>query len=302
MNQSLRSVLSATTLPIPGVFNALVALAARDAGFRACYISGGATSVCAGVPDIGLLSLDHFCILIREVARASALPVIADADTGFGDEQMTRRTVIEYAHAGASCLHIEDQVFPKRCGHLEGKELIPVEQAAEKIRWAAQAAREVDEERAAGASDRFIVCARTDAAGVEGLDSAIARARAYIDAGAEMIFPEGLQSEQDFETFARAMRDLPGPSARGGPFLLANMTEFGKTPMLPLARFDELGYDCVIYPVSMLRVAMGAVTHALADLHKAGTLEGWLDRMQTRQDLYRLVAYDPKQPWRFPAR
>ncbi len=302
MNKSLRSVLSASCLPIPGVFNALVALAARDAGFKACYISGGATSVCAGVPDIGLLGLDHFCTLIREVARASALPVIADADTGFGDEQMTRRTVIEYAHAGATCLHIEDQVFPKRCGHLDGKELVPTEQAAEKIRWAARAAREVDDAYGRNEADRFIVCARTDAAGVEGLDSAIARARAYVDAGAEMIFPEGLTSEQHFDTFARAMRDMPGPSPRGGPFLLANMTEFGKTPMLPLARFDELGYDCVIYPVSMLRIAMGAVTHALAHLRERGTLEELLDRMQTRQDLYRLVAYDPARPWPFPPR
>lgn len=255
----------------------------------------------AGVPDIGLLSLEHFTNLIREITRSSGLSVLADADTGFGEEEMVRRTVLEYAHAGASALHIEDQVFPKRCGHLDDKQLIPVEHAVEKIRWACEAARDADENAGVEAGTGFIVCARTDAAGVEGVDAAIERARAYVDAGAAMIFPEGLAGVEEFARFARAMRAMPGPDRRGGPYLLANMTEFGKTPMLTLKQFDDLGYSCVIYPVSMLRVAMGAIVRALAVLRDEGTLESVLPEMLTRQQLYELIGYDPRGAWRFPA-
>ncbi len=292
--------MSRSCVPIPGAFNALVGAAIRDAGFDACYVSGGATSVCVGVPDIGLLSLDQFCRLIREITQASGLPVLADADTGFGEEQMVRRTVIEYAHAGAAALHIEDQVFPKRCGHLDGKELIPRELAVDKIRWAAQAAREVDLANGIDPGTGFIVCARTDAPGVEGLDAAIARASAYADAGAHMIFPEGLRSQEEFAAFAEHMRRLDGPDPRGGPYLLANMTEFGKTPILTLTQFEQMGYSCVIYPVTMLRVAMGAVTRALASLKQDGTVEPLLDQMQSRQELYDLVRYTPSEPWEYP--
>lgn len=296
-----RTILHGGCTPIPGCFSALVALAARDAGFGACYVSGGATSVNAGVPDIGLLSLDYFTNLIREITRSSGLSVVADADTGFGEEEMVRRTVLDYAHAGASALHLEDQVFPKRCGHLDGKQLLPVEHAAEKIRWASQAARDADERAGIEPGTGFIVCARTDAAGVEGLNAAIERARVYVDAGASMIFPEGLRSLDDFARFARALRAMPGPDPRGGPYLLANMTEFGKTPMLTLKQFDDVGYSCVIYPVSMLRVAMGAVVRALAVLRDQGSLESLLPEMLTRQQLYDLIAYDPGTPWRLPA-
>ncbi len=299
-SRALREAMNQSCLPIPGAFNALVGMAIRDAGFDACYVSGGATSVCVGVPDIGLLSLDQFCRLIREITRASGLPVLADADTGFGEEQMVRRTVIEYAHAGAAALHIEDQVFPKRCGHLDGKELIPRELAVDKIRWAAQAACEVDLANGIDPGAGFVVCARTDAAGVEGLDAAIARATAYADAGAHMIFPEGLHSQEEFAAFAEHMRRLDGPDPRGGPYLLANMTEFGKTPMLTLTQFEQMGYSCVIYPVTMLRVAMGAVTRALASLKQDGTVEPLLDQMQSRQELYDLVRYTPSEPWEYP--
>ncbi|MCB9845881.1 MAG: isocitrate lyase/phosphoenolpyruvate mutase family protein [Phycisphaeraceae bacterium] len=288
----LRALMDAGCVPIPGAFCALASLAIRDAGFDACYVSGGATSVVAGVPDIGLLSLDHFTRLIREIARASGMPVLADADTGFGEEEMVRRTVIEYAHAGAAGLHLEDQVFPKRCGHLDGKALVPHEHAIERVRWAATAARD-------SRDPHLIVCARTDAPGVEGLDAAIERSRAYLEVGADMIFPEGLRSEQEFRDFAAAI----GTQRRadgGRVYLLANMTEFGKTPMLPLSAFAEMGYSCVIYPVTMLRIAMGAVKRGLETLRANGTVEPLLGEMLTRQELYGLIDYDPKQPWEFP--
>lgn len=281
---------------IPGAFNALCARAIARAGFQACYISGAATSVSAGVPDVGLLTLEHFCRCIREAADASGLPVLADADTGFGEAEMVRRTVIEYARAGAAGLHLEDQKFPKRCGHLDGKELVPMDHMVEKVEWAARAARD----------SGLIVCARTDARGVEGFDAAVARARAYVEAGADMIFPEGLASEEEFGKFAAAMGRGPkvgGSVVRGSgrpPYLLANMTEFGKTPMIPLSRFEQMGYSCVIYPVSLLRVAMGAVTRALEALKRDGSAEGLLGQMQTRQELYGLIGYKPGEAWEWP--
>ncbi len=290
-----------TSLAIPGAFNALCARAIAKQGFEACYISGAATSVSAGVPDVGVLTLEHFVREIREAADASGLPVLADADTGFGEAEMVRRTVIEYARAGAAGLHLEDQKFPKRCGHLDGKELVPVDHMVEKVEWASKAAGEMvkvgNGQMVKGGKSAIIICARTDAKGVEGFDAAVARARAYVAAGAEMIFPEGLGSEEEFAKFAVELRrGLSTP-----PLLLANMTEFGKTPMIPLKKFGEMGYDCVIYPVSMLRVAMGAVTRALAQLQKDGSVEGLLGQMQTRQELYGLIEYTPGKAWEWPA-
>lgn len=271
---------------MPGAFNALAARAIAAAGFQACYVSGAATSVCAGVPDAGLLTLEHFARLIREVADAGGLPVLADADTGFGEAEMVRRTVIEYARAGAAGLHLEDQEFPKRCGHLDGKELVPLDHMVEKIEWAI---------RARSVSDGFIICARTDARSVEGLDAAVNRAKAYVAAGADMIFPEGLATEDEFARFASSLR-ASVPSC----LLLANMTEFGKTPMIPLSRFAAMGYNCVIYPVTLLRVAMGAVSRALETLKREGTAEPLLKDMQTRQQLYDLIEYRPGVPWEWP--
>jgi methylisocitrate lyase len=280
---------------IPGAFNALCALAIKKAGFQACYISGAATSVAAGVPDVGLLGLEHFCREIREAYDATGLPVLADADTGFGEAEMVRRTVIEYAKAGGAGLHIEDQKFPKRCGHLDGKELVPTDHMIEKIQWARAASDAVS------GQNGFVICARTDARGVDGLQAAIDRAAAYVFAGADMIFPEGLANEQEFKQFAQAMRGLNGPDPRGGPYLLANMTEFGKTPIIPLDSFNTMGYSCVIFPVSLLRVAMGAVTRALEALRTNGSVEPVLSQMQTRQELYGLIDYKPGTPWEFHA-
>jgi methylisocitrate lyase len=298
---------------MPGAFNALCARAIQQAGFDACYISGAATSVSAGVPDIGVLTLDHFARTIRESFDATNLPIIADADTGFGEAEMVRRTVIEYARAGAAGLHLEDQKFPKRCGHLDGKELVPVDHMVEKVQWAAKAAKEEvtkrqSDEVVPGAtaaptsslrhsvSSSLLICARTDARGVEGFDAAVHRAKAYCQAGADMIFPEGLTTEDEFARFASSLR-ASVPSC----LLLANMTEFGKTPMIPLSRFQAMGYSCVIYPVTLLRVAMGAVTKALRELKATGTAEGFLPQMQTRKELYELVQYTPGVPWEWPA-
>ncbi|MDI1289108.1 MAG: isocitrate lyase/phosphoenolpyruvate mutase family protein, partial [bacterium] len=251
----LRDLMDASCVPAPGAFNALAGRAVAKAGFGACYVSGAATSVSAGVPDVGLLTLEHFCRVIREVADGSGLPVLADADTGFGEAEMVRRTVMEYSRAGAAGLHLEDQKFPKRCGHLDGKELIPTDHMIEKIQWAVKAAGHGGKGR-----DSMIICARTDAKGVDGFDAAVDRAAAYVMAGADMIFPEGLTSEDEFARFARAMQNVwctsRGEGAAKGPYMLANMTEFGKTPMIPLTKFAEMGYSIVIYPVTLLRIAM----------------------------------------------
>lgn len=311
----LRGLMDAGCVAMPGAFNGLAARVIARTGFDACYVSGAATSSAAGVPDVGLLGLEHLARVIREVSDAARrddgtrLPVLADADTGFGEAEMVRRTVIEYERAGAAGLHIEDQEFPKRCGHLDGKRLITAVHMCEKVEWAAKAARGA---RGAGDGARparrgFIVCARTDARGVEGLDAAIARARAYVEAGADMIFPEGLASEDEFARFAQAMGRSPGGGGGGGaggagrvPYLLANMTEFGKTPVIPLSRFAAMGYSCVIFPVSLLRAAMGAVTRAAEQLMREGSVAGFLPRMQTRQELYDLLGYEPGRPWEFP--
>ena len=276
----LRNLMSKGVVAAPGAFTALVGRAVADAGFEAVYISGGATANTAGVPDIGLLTLEEVCRIIRETSSASGLPTIVDADTGYGDVEMVRRTVIEYEAAGAAALHLEDQEFPKRCGHLDGKTLVPVEAMVEKVHVAAETK-----------SDDFVLIARTDAYSVEGFDAAVARAQAYRDAGADMIFPEGLANADDFAAFASA---CPG-------LLLANMTEFGKTPIIGLNHFESMGYDIVIFPVSMQRVAMRAVVHALASLHQKGDVSDILDNMQTRAELYELLKYDPSQPWPMPS-
>ena len=276
----LRALVEEDVVMIPGAFNALVSIAVREAGFGACYISGGATANVAGTPDIGLLTLTEVARTIREIADASGIPVIADADTGYGEVECAVRTVVEYERAGAAALHVEDQVFPKRCGHLDGKELVPAEEFAEKIAEMVAARRSPD----------FMIIARTDARHVTGIEDAIDRANRYRAAGADAIFPEGLQTEAEFEAFAEGSPGL----------LLANMTEFGKTPIIPADRFGELGYRMVIYPLSMMRLAMGEVVRGLRELRAAGSVEPMLDRMQTRKELYGLLDYVPGEEWRFP--
>ncbi len=276
----LRDAMGQDVVVAPGAFNALVARAVAAAGFEACYISGGATANVAGYPDIGLITLTEMCRTIREVAQASGLPVVVDADTGYGEVECVVRTVVEYERAGAAALHIEDQVFPKRCGHLDGKELIPARDMADKIEAAARSRRSAD----------LVVIARTDARSVAGLDDAIDRANLYREAGADAIFPEGLEHEDEFAAFAQASPGL----------LLANMTEFGKTPHIAAPRFGELGYRLVIFPLSVMRLAMGHVVRGLKELRERGSVEGLLDEMQTRKALYELLQYVPGEQWEFP--
>ncbi len=291
----LRALMQSAPVVAPGAYSGLVARAVARAGFPATYVSGGALSADSGVPDIGLRSCADFCRLIRDVADSSGIPVIADADTGFGEGEMVAKALRDYQTAGAAGFHLEDQTFPKRCGHLGGKSLIPTDHFAEKV---AMAARARDE-----SGGDFIVCARTDARSVENIESAITRAKAYIDAGADMIFPEGLHSESEFAAVSEALaaygsRDLaPG----GGPFLLANMTEFGKTPMeISHNRLAELGYHFIIHPVSTLRIAMKAVDDFLHAVARDAGVHNQLDNMQTRAELYDLLGYTPGETWTYP--
>ncbi|MFU8829132.1 MAG: isocitrate lyase/phosphoenolpyruvate mutase family protein [Phycisphaerales bacterium] len=282
----LRTLMSDHCVGLPGAFNGMVARQAAMAGFEGLYVSGAAVTASFGVPDIGLLTLNEFCNVIYQVTRASGLPVIADADTGFGESEMLTRAVHEYSRAGAAGFHIEDQVFPKRCGHLDGKRLIPIDHFSEKVA-AAAAARDA-------LGNGFIVCARTDAAGVDGVDATIERSKAYLDAGADMIFPEGLHSEADFARVAQEVR-----AYKADAMLLANMTEFGKTPIINLSRFADMGYSCVIWPVTTLRAAMGETARILADLKRDGEVTAFLDRVQTRQELYAALGYRPGEEWIF---
>lgn len=269
---SLRALLREGAHPIPGVFNAAVALIAERAGFLALYVSGaGTANGVAGFPDVGLLSLEEVVRHARYAAQAVSVPVIADADTGFGEALNVMRTVREFEAAGIAGIHLEDQENPKRCGHLEGKRLVSVADMVRKVAAAVDARRDPD----------FVLIARTDARAVEGLEGAIERARRYVDAGADVIFPEGLQTREEFARFAEAM---PAP-------LLANVTEFGKTPLLPLSEWEAMGYRLVLFPMTAFRVAMRAVEEALRELRETGTQAGFVDRMQTRAELYELVRY-----------
>lgn len=270
----LRALLRAGCVPMPGVFNAAMGRMVEQAGFPAVYISGaGLCNATAGVPDIGLLTLTEVAQLAGYVARAVKIPAIVDADTGFGGAENAARTIEEFERAGLAGCHIEDQEFPKRCGHLAGKTLVAIEDMNEKIRAAAAARRDAD----------FLLIARTDARAVESFDQAVERAKSYLAAGADAIFPEALQGRDEFRDFAKAI-DAP---------LLANMTEFGKSPLLSLEELTDLGYRMVIYPQTAFRVSMFAAGQMLRELKKTGTQESWLDRMQTRQELYELLEYDP---------
>eukprot|EP00921_Rhytidocystis_pertsovi_P014802 GHVQ01023794.1.p1 GENE.GHVQ01023794.1~~GHVQ01023794.1.p1 ORF type:complete len:334 (+),score=37.02 GHVQ01023794.1:272-1273(+) len=285
-------------LPVPGAFNGLVGRLVKQAGFDAVYVSGAAVSAAQGLPDVGVVGLECFCRIITEITTVTALPCIADADTGFGELSNISRTINEYSRAGAAALHIEDQVFPKRCGHLDGKTLLSVEDMCKKVEVAARAR----DECASRDGEGLVLCARTDAREVESMESAVNRAARYVDAGADMIFPEGLHSKEEFREFSTAMKKLDtGHAPDGGPLLLANMTEFGKTPMLPLSFFANAGYHVVIYPVSTLRVAMKPVEDMLHCLKEQGTVEPMLGRMFTRQQLYETLKYEPGQHWQFPS-
>jgi methylisocitrate lyase len=257
---------------IPGVFNALSARLAERAGFRAVYQSGAALSAGLALPDVGLVTQTEFAEQGRYLASAVSIPVISDADTGFGEALAVERTVSLFESAGLAGLHLEDQQLPKRCGHLSGKSLVTRDQMVAKLRAAVAARREAS----------FVIIARTDARAVEGFDAAIDRAHAYVEAGADMIFPEALETPDEFGRFAQEVQTP----------LLANMTEFGKSPLLSAQEFAKLGFAAVLFPVTTLRVAMKAVETALGQIARDGTQKGLLDRMQTRAELYELLDYE----------
>jgi methylisocitrate lyase len=269
----LRQQLEAGTVSMPGAFNAPVAMLAEQLGFSALYISGaGLINGTAGYPDIGLLGMDEMVREASYIANAVKIPAICDADTGYGEVLQVMRTVQAFERAGLAGIHLEDQQAPKRCGHLEGKTLITPAQMEQKLAAAVQARQNPD----------FMLIARTDARAVEGLDASIERALRYLDAGADAIFAEAMQTPEEFGHFADKVR---------AP-LLANMTEFGKSPPLSVDQFAALGYRMVIFPMSAFRVMMKSVEGLLREIRDQGTPKAHIERMQTRQELYQLLQYD----------
>ncbi|MFE3790210.1 methylisocitrate lyase [Streptomyces goshikiensis] len=263
---------SGRLLRMPGAINPYSARLIQEAGFEAVYLSGAVLAADLALPDIGLTTSAEVAARAQQVTRVTDLPVLVDADTGFGEPMNAARTLQLMEDAGLAGLHLEDQVNPKRCGHLDGKSVVPREEMVRRLRAAACARRDPD----------FLLMARTDARAVEGLAAAIDRAKAYVDAGAEAIFPEALAGEAEFEAFRRAV-DVP---------LLANMTEFGKGRLLDARTLENLGYNIALYPVTLFRLAMGAIEDGLRTLAAEGTQESLLPRMQTRSRLYEVLGYE----------
>ncbi|UYN97713.1 MAG: methylisocitrate lyase [Enhydrobacter sp.] len=257
-------------LQLPGAHNGLAALQAKLVGFDALYLSGAGMSASMGLPDLGIITIDEVCFFIRQVARASGLPVLVDGDTGYGEALNVMHMVRAFEEAGAGAVHIEDQLLPKKCGHLNDKKLADPHDMAAKVAAAARARRDL------------CVIARTDAAASEGIDGAVARAKRYLEAGADAIFPEALHNAEMFRAFARAM---PGVK------LLANMTEFGRTPFFTASEFEAMGYAMVIWPVSALRVANKAQERLYAAIRRDGGTQNMIGEMQTRAELYATIDY-----------
>ena len=255
---------------LPGAHNGLASLQARAAGFPGVYLSGAAMSASMGLPDLGVITVEDVCFFVRQVARASGLPVLVDGDTGYGEALNVMHMVRSFEDAGAAAVHLEDQLLPKKCGHLNDKRLATPADMAAKVAAAVRARR------------HLFVMARTDAAASEGLEGAVARAKLYVEAGADAIFPEALHTAEMFREFAARM---PGVK------LLANMTEFGRTPFFTAAEFQEMGYHMVIWPVSSLRVAARAQEQLYAVITRDGGAQNAIDRMQTRAELYATIDY-----------
>ncbi len=276
-SKKLRNLLADHTVALPGAINALSGRLIEDEGFEAIYLSGAVLSNSVhGVPDTGLTTLTELRNHAAAIASVTTLPIIADADTGFGGADNAARTVRELELVGVSGIHLEDQEFPKRCGHLDGKKLVPVEEMCIKIESAAQAKTSRD----------FTIIARTDARGVTEYDDAVERAHQYLAAGADGIFPEALTGQDELRRFAKDVDTL----------LLANMTEFGKTPYFAVDEFADMGYNLVIFPVTLQRIAMFAMRDALRTIKTEQSQKSVVDRMQTRRELYDLLEYDMKVP------
>jgi len=272
----LRELLAQRPVVMPGAFNALTAIQMERAGFEAVYVSGAGLAAARGLPDIGLLSMAETVSDSRTIANAVAIPALADADTGYGPPLAVMRTVSEFERAGLAGIHLEDQEDPKKCGHLPEKHLVTTTDMARKIAAAVEARHDPD----------FLIVARTDARAVEGLDAAVKRARRYVQAGADVVFPEALESAEEFRAFAK------GLSKEGVKVpLVANMTEFGKTPYLTTREFEDLGYRIILFPVTALRIATKAIEKILLELKTRGTQREMLDQMHTRLQLYDLLRY-----------
>lgn len=256
-------------LQLPGTHNGLAALQAIRAGFEASYLSGAAMTASMGLPDLGIITTEEVAFFIRQVARTN-MPVLVDADTGYGEALNVMNTVRTFEEAGAAAIHIEDQILPKKCGHLNDKKLATPNEMAVKVNAAARARRDI------------VLIARTDAAASEGMDGAVARAKLYVEAGADAIFPEALTTREMFEEFRKRLPDVP---------LLANMTEFGRTPYLTASEFEALGYDMVIWPVSSLRCAAKAQDRLFSAIARDGGTAAMLPEMQTRAELYETIGY-----------
>ncbi|WP_398478954.1 methylisocitrate lyase [Tardiphaga sp.] len=252
-------------LQLPGAHNGMAALQAKSIGFQGLYLSGAAMTASMGLPDLGIITVDEVSFFIRQIVRAAQLPLLVDADTGYGEALNVMHAVRTFEEAGAGALHLEDQILPKKCGHLNDKKIADARDMAAKVAAAAKARRDL------------VIIARTDAAASEGLDGAVARAKLYMDAGADAIFPEALNTAEMFRAFAERMPGVP---------LLANMTEFGKTPFFSASEFEAMGYAMVIWPVSSLRVANKAQADLYAAIARDGGTHNMVDRMQTRAELY----------------
>lgn len=266
-----RGLESGRLLRYPGAFSPLVAKLVAEIGFDGVYVSGAVLSADLALPDVGLTTLTEVATRGAQIAGVTDLPTFIDADTGFGEPMSAARTVTVLEDAGLAGCHLEDQVNPKRCGHLDGKAVVSTAEMVKRIRAAVTARRDPN----------FIICARTDAAGIEGVPAAIDRAKAYADAGADLIFTEALCTPLEFEQF-RAAVDTP---------LLANMTEFGKSELLTVAQLSDIGYNVVLYPVTTLRLAMHAVEVGLREINSSGTQSGLLGSMQHRSRLYEMLRY-----------
>jgi methylisocitrate lyase len=273
----LRELIDKQTVMLPGAFNALTAIQIERAGFGAVYVSGAALSAARGLPDLGLLTMTEVLADASTIAHAVSIPALADVDTGFGPAMTVMRTVREFEQAGVAGIQLEDQDNPKKCGHLSGKRLVSPQEMVGKILAATEARRDKD----------FLIVARTDARGVEGLEATVQRAHAYVEAGADAIFPEALESAEEFRTFAQQL------AKHGAKVpLVANMTEFGKTPYLSFSEFEDLGYRLVLFPVTTLRVTTKAVEEILRELKTHGSQRDLLGQMHTRQQLYELLQYE----------
>ncbi len=268
----LRRLIQNDFIIAPGVINGIAALQAQNAGFNSIYLSGSGIAGSMGLPDLSVTTLTEVADEVRRIVQVSKLPLIVDADTGFGETINVTRMVRVLENAGASAVHIEDQILPKKCGHLAGKALIHSHDMVMKIKAAVEARKNED----------FVIIARTDARSVTGLDDAIARAKEYSESGADMIFTEALESKEEFVSFAHAVKTP----------LLANMTEFGKSPMLTADTLKEIGYKAVIFPLTAFRATLNTNMEIFSYLAKHGTQNGIIDKLMTRSEFYDLIKYE----------